>query len=560
MRERALRLFPFIVLARTFGVSAKERLDNGSRGRERRGFLLHRRVALATGLFFCSVAPLLAQTPFFGPKSYATAAGKPQTITETISVGTDVACDGKAGFVLLVKNAGVASGVVTLNGVDVLRESDFPQVPAEVPIWLGATNTLAVQLKGGPSGSTLTLAIRRDIEIPIAPSSVYTLTSKSGMFTATATATADPGAVYVIEVANGDAAGHRVTSGSVTINGITVVTERELTKSASLLRRTIALQATNTIRTDLRGAAGDVVTVALRRRTDASVCNVGGLQVTFSTPASGALIDTAELIATGTTTGSRDVGVTVNGITAKIDLEHQGTSADPFRWSASLTPDLAGVVTLAAAATTGSGVQGTATRFVTFAPASGAPSLRAEPAEGLAPLAVTFRLAEEVAGAVLYEADLDGDGVYEVSSATRPQLATTYSTTGLRVATVRVTMPDGSRRTASAVANVQSFATLDALFTSTWQRFLGSLAAQDIDGAAAQIADGDPREKYRNALTLIFTRLPFYVSSVQSFRPMELGGDSAHYLLVRRHTDGHDFGYHIYFVHDAAGVWKIVQF
>jgi hypothetical protein len=558
MRERALRLFPFIVLGRTFGVWAKERLDNASRDRERRRFLFHRRVALATGLFFCSVAPLLAETPFFGPKSYPTAAGKPQTITETIAVGTDVACDGKAAFVLTVKNAGVASGVVTINGADVLRESDFPQVPAEVPIRLGATNTLAVQLKSGAPGSTLTLAIRRDIEIPIAPPSVYTLTGKSGTFTANAAA--DPGAVYVIEVANGDTAGHTVTSGSVTINGITVVTEHELTKAASLLRRTVALQATNTIRTDLRGAAGDVVTVALRRRADASACNVGSLQVTFSTPASGALIGTADVIATGTTTGSRDVGVTVNGIAAKIDLEHQGTSADPFRWAASLTPDLAGVLTLAAAATTGSGVQGTATRFVTFAPVSGAPSLRAEPAEGLAPLAVTFRLAEEVAGAVLYEADLDGDGVYEISSATRPQLTTTYATTGVRIASVRVTMPDGSRRTASAFANVQSFATLDALFTSIWQRFLGSLAAQDIDGAAAQIADGDPREKYRNALTLIFTRLPSYVSSVQSFRPMELGGDSAHYLLVRRHTDGHDFGYHVYFVHDAAGVWKIVQF
>ena len=558
MRERALRLFPFIVPARTFGVSAKEQLDNGLRGRERRGFFFNRRVALATGLFFCSVAPLVAQTPFFGPKSYGTSAGKPQTVTETITVGSDVACDGKAAFVLLVKNAGVASGVVTLNGVDVLRESDFPQVPPEVPIRLDATNTLAVQLKGGGPGSTLTLSIRRDVEIPIAAPSVYTLTGKSGTFTATATA--DPGAVYVLEVANGDAAGHRVSSGSVTINGITVVTERELTKAASLLRRTVSLQATNTIRTDLRGAAGDVVTVALRRRADASACNAGSLLVTFSTPASGALIDTAEMIVTGTTTGTRDVGVTVNGIAAKIDLEHQGTSADPFRWAASLTPDLSGVVTLAATATVGSGVQGTATRFVTFAPASGAPSLRAEPAEGLAPLFVRFRLAEEVAGATLYEADLDGDGVYEISSATRPQLTTTYATTGVRVASVRVTMPDGSRRTASALANIQSLAALDALFNSIWQRFLASLAAQDIEGALTRIVDGSTRVKYRGALTYIFPRLPSYAASVQSFRPMELGGDSAHYLLIRRHTDGEDFGYHVYFAKDADGVWKIVQF
>lgn len=520
--------------------------------------MLHRRVihAIAVAVCLFSGTWLMAETPLFGPRVYATAPGKPQTFTDTIYAGSDVACDGKASFVLVVKNAGVASGIVTLNGVEVVHESDFPQVPAEVPIRLAATNTIVVQLKGGAAGSTLTLSVRRDIEIPIAAPAVYTLTAKSGAFTATAAA--DPGGVYVLEVANGDAAGHQVTSGSVTINGVTVVTDRELTKATPLLRRTISLQATNTIRTDLRGAAGDTVTVSLRRRADAGACTAG-LLVTFSAPANGTLIDKATIIATGTTTGSRDAGVTVNGVPASVDLEHQGTAADPYRWIVELTPN-PGAVTLTAAATTPSGLQGSATRFVSFAPPSDAPSLRAEPAEGLVPLPVTFRLFDEVPGITAYEADLDGDGVYEVVSATRPQLSTTYATPGVRIATVRVTLPDGSRRTASAAANVQSPATLDAIFTALWQRFLTSLAAQDIDGAVAQVLEGPKREKYRAVLTTIFPLLPSYVSSVQSFRPMELGGASAHYLLVRRHTDGRELGYHVYFAKDAAGVWKIVQF
>jgi hypothetical protein len=520
--------------------------------------MFHRRAmhAIATVVFILTVAPLMADPLFFGPRSYATASGKPQTFTETIAVGTESACGGKAAFVLLVKNAGVASATVTLNGAEILRESDFPQVPAEVPIRLGATNMLAVQVKGGASGGALTLSIRRDIEIPLAAPAVYTLTGKSGTFTATSAAGGN--GVYVLEVANGDAAGHRVTSGSITINGAVVFTEKDLTKATSLLRRTVALQSTNTIQTNLKGTAGDLVTVALRRRADATACIVGP-QVTFSTPAAGALIDAAEVIATGTTTGTTEVGVVVNGVAAQIDLDHAGTPADPYRWTAAVTPE-AGAVTLLATGTNGDGFHGTATREITFAPAAGNPSFRAEPSEGLAPLGVTFRLGSDVEGAVLYEADLDGDGAYELSSATLPQWATTYATPAVHVATLRVTLQDGSRTTAAALVTAQSFDVLDTLYTAIWHRFLGSLGERDIDGALTQLVDRSTRDRYRGALTTILPLLPSYAASVQSFRPMELGGDAAHYLLIRRHTDGQEFGYHVYFAQDADGVWKIVQF
>jgi hypothetical protein len=516
-----------------------------------------RDAAFAVILFSLLLTPLAAASPFFGPKSYTIAAGKPQTFIETVPVASDASCDDKAAFVLLLQNAGIASGAVSVNGVEIIHENDFPNVPAEVPIRMGATNTITVQLNGGMPGSTLTLSIRRDIEAPLSAPSAYTLTGKAGTFTATS-AVGDTSGVFVLEVANGDAAGHQVSSGSITLNGSVVINNKELTKSTSLLRRMVVLQNSNTLRTDLKGSAGDVVTVALRRRLDASAC-VAAPQVAFVTPATGALINAATLVATGTTTGPPDVGVNVNGIAAQMDLEHRGTAANPYLWAAELTPD-AGTVELIATATTGTGARGTANRMVVFAPAVGAPELRAEPDGGLAPLSVTFRLSESLEGAARYEADLDGDGVYEISSVAPPQLATTYATPGLRVASVRVTLQDGSSRVASEVVSAQSFSSLDTLFTAIWRRFLGSIAAQDIDGALTQVVDRATRDKYRGALTYIFTLLPIYAASVQSFRPMELGGDSAHYLLIRKHQNGDEYGYHVYFIRDADGVWKIVQF
>ncbi|HEX8155412.1 MAG TPA: hypothetical protein VF698_19920, partial [Thermoanaerobaculia bacterium] len=286
--------------------------------------------------------PVWAES-FFGPKTFTAAAGKPQTFTETIAVDSGAACEGKAVFTLLVQNDGVASAVVTLNGVAVLTESDFPRVPAEVPVRLGASNVLGVQLNGGTAGGTLTLAIRRDIETPLASPVTHTLTGKSGTFTTTANVS-DTSGPFILEVVSGGA------TGSIRINGAVVVTDNELTKTATLLRKSVTLQAANTIVTELKGTAGELVTIALRRRVDASACS--GIIVNFTAPAALAMVNAHTIVVTGTTTGTREVGVTVNSFPADIDLEHAGTAADPFRWAANVSAE-PGTVTLTAVASSG---------------------------------------------------------------------------------------------------------------------------------------------------------------------------------------------------------------
>ncbi|HEX8155538.1 MAG TPA: hypothetical protein VF698_20565, partial [Thermoanaerobaculia bacterium] len=199
-------------------------------------------------------------------------------------------------------------------------------------------------------------------------------------------------------------------------------------------------------------------------------------------------------------------------------------------------------------------------RTVGFAPDANSLTFAAQPRGGLVPLTTGFLLDGDLAGITRYDADLDGDGAYETSSATLPALARTYTTPGIRIATVRITRADGRTQVASAIVNPQSVATLDGLFQSLWQRFTSALAARDVEGALAQMLDAFTREKYRRGLTRIQPLLPSYAASVRSFRPKELEADYAHYLLIRAHSDGQEFGYHVYFQRDEHGVWKLVQF
>ncbi len=510
---------------------------------------------------------LIAATIFFGPKTYTLATGSPVTISETISYDTSQTCDGKTAFVLVIQNGGtgttgpVSSANVTVNGTTVAKESDFngKQARIERPIILliGA-NALGVQLKGGNPGNGLTLSVRKEIEEAIRPASVFLLGGGQQTFSQSFTV-ADPTSPFVLTLQNGDASGlHAVNSGSVRVNGIEVIAEKDLTSNARLLRKNVVLQTTNTLTADLKGQAGDSVTLAIKRVLDESAC---GPHVFFSTPAAGSVIGTSLILVTGTTTGTSDVGVTVNGFPASIDVAAAGTLAAPFRWIAQVEADR-GPLTLHAIATTASGSRGEASRDVSVSPVSNDLIVRASPPSGLVPLLVTLNVTSPAPESVSrYEADLDGDGTYEIAGPTLPDpLTATFSTPGVHVITVRATDVNGRiTTTASAAVVAQTFALMDSLLKATWSRFVAALGSGNVDTALAQLVDDATRDKYRAALVLIQPTVKSFAAAIQNIQPMWISANAAHYLLTRLEA-GELVGYHVYFARDENGVWRIVQF
>ncbi len=91
----------------------------------------------------------------FGPVQYSRDTGKPTPVTKTFNV-----LDPSATFTARIDSAGVSSAIVTLNGVDVFKESDFNQTVKVLTksVTLLATNQLTVELRGRP-GESFTLQI-----------------------------------------------------------------------------------------------------------------------------------------------------------------------------------------------------------------------------------------------------------------------------------------------------------------------------------------------------------------------------------------------------------------
>jgi hypothetical protein len=513
------------------------------------------------------LAGVSAATPLvFGPKTYTITAGKPQTFFETVLLDPSLNCDGKAAFVLVMQNGdgngsnAISSGSVTLNGVIALSEKDFKpgQAPIERPVTLAASNSLGVELKGGHPGNTLTLSIRREIEEPVVGPKDYAQASKTQTFSESFSVP-DPASVFTLVVRNGDAAGlHRVKSGSISVNGTTIFGQADLAGDWPLARRRVTLQTNNSLNIDLKSGPGDLVNVSIKRLLDESAC--GGPRVFFDSPADHATVTTSRILVTGTATGKRDIGITVNGFPAEVDLTPDGTPQNPYHWFSDVAAQPGGVV-LHAVAIDAANAKGDATRTITFVPPANTLNIRAVPSSGPAPLAVSFDVSTSFPEQITrYDLDLDGDGVYELSSATVPDaVASTYTTPGIHTINMRATDVNGAITTTSTAVCVQTFSVLNTLLQQRWSQFLTAMSSGSVDAVLAQLADSAARNKYYGPLNLIKPTLSQFAAGLTTIQPIFIHASVAHYLLTRT-ENGKLMGYHVYFVRDANGVWKVVQF
>jgi hypothetical protein len=520
-------------------------------GHKRGGFLL------ALLMITSSAA---AATNVFGPKTYTLTTGAPASSSDVIPFDPSQSCDGKAVYLLRIDNGGgVSSAVVTFNGATIAGDSDFSSTPMTLEravTMIPGSNALAVTLKGGKPGSGLTITLRKQIEDAVQSPSTFTLLSAQQTFSASI-AVSNASGPFVLAVTNGDAAAlHRVDSGSVSFNGVEVISAHALTRNAGLIRVPVAVQANNTVMLSLKGKAGSFVSLTLKRVLDDSAC---GVSVAISAPAAGATVTTRTLVVTGTASGGQDIAVTVNGFSAVVDLNHAGTLVDPLQWAAVLTPN-AGPVHLAAAAANQAGASAHAERDVLFAPASEGLALLPSVKGGTEPLSVTFLIDPVVQSPVtLYEADLDGDGTYEIQSATPPgSLLQTYNRAGTYAPGARITLADGRQFTTTTPIVVQSFQTVDTQLRALWASVVDGLRRGDVPAVLALMTKS-AQDRYGSRLAGIQTALPGVAGSIHDVLTVSIGARTAHYLITRD-ENGQVMGHHIYFVRDPQGIWRLEQF
>src|SRR4030067_2533940 len=102
---------------------------------------------------------VLSATTIYGPKKFVPSTGKPVVVTETFSAPSAttynlIVFNGEKG-----KNR-VSSATVKINGIEILRESDFNQQVdrIECSVSLLLSNSISVELKSAP-GSFITISI-----------------------------------------------------------------------------------------------------------------------------------------------------------------------------------------------------------------------------------------------------------------------------------------------------------------------------------------------------------------------------------------------------------------
>ena len=526
---------------------------------------MHRRLlpglaAAATALLFCAVAS--ASTSAFGPKTYNRTAGQSQSYLDTFVIAPSELCDGKAVFVLEVANGSnaVTSASINVNGVTVLDESDFPgDRTREVPLVLTTgNNTLGVTLKGGMPGSSLRISVRREIEEPVFGPKEWVLYGSTQDFDGAFSLT-DPGSEFTLAVQNGDDAGlHAAKAFSLRINGVEVLTEKDLGRLVKRVRKRVALQGSNVVTVQVRGTVGAVLHVAIARQQDESAC---GPHVFFDTPADHATVPGSRIVTTGRATGRNDIGITVNGRAADIDLAHTGRPDDPFRWVASVRNMETGPVTLEAIVTDTHGGHATATRSVVFAPSSDEVSLEPSASVGVAPFLTSFDITMSPAFELAsFAIDFDGDGHDDVSGLTAvPEpLTFEYRNAGIHRPRLRAADSNGVVHVSEPVIVVQTEAAIDRIVRERWDELRQRLAAQDVDGAS-ELFSRPARGKYREVHTKLFARLPAIAAEMELLGALSITAQYAEYLVTRV-EDGKTRGYYLSMTRDGDGIWRIADF
>ncbi len=258
--------------------------------------------------------PAAAHVNVFGPKTFTTSAGAPQSVSETVSLSGPCDLGPSAVYTLVVTNDGVSSASIRVNGAEVVGEQDFNQNVSSIErtVTLAASNTLTATIKGGTRNGSLTLTIRRHIDLTesVFTAKTYTTTGKSDVFRDSFSAAGVSGPFEIV-VRNGSMP---VKSASVRLNGAEVVSEQALA-SAAVVRRSVSLAASNDLVIDTKAdAAGASLSVAVIRH----VTDSAGPQIVHGLT-SGQVIASTPLTISGTVTDPSGVAAfAVNGTAVAV--------------------------------------------------------------------------------------------------------------------------------------------------------------------------------------------------------------------------------------------------
>jgi hypothetical protein len=274
------------------------------------------------------------------------------------------------------------------------------------------------------------------------------------------------------------------------------------------------------------------------------------LRVTITQPVDGTTVSPGPLLVKGTVeSGGQEVGVTVNGVPAFV----QGTG---FTVLIPVSPD---TTSLTAIATIATGARSTH-RIALAVTGTGPPSMSlvVSPQTGAAPLRVVFRLLNLPPESTV-SLDADGDGAADFTGPSLDGQAFTYTWPGVYRPTVRVTDSTGTT-TVTALVQAYDRVGLDTFLQGKWTTLREALYRGDIEGAVAVVAERS-KAVYRDQFSALAAAgaLGQVATDLAAISLVQIRDRAAEYDL-RTRRNGIEYSFHVLFLVDEDGLWRLWAF
>lgn len=365
-------------------------------------------------------------------------------------------------------------------------------------------------------------------------------------------------ATYRLVVENGAAGKDRVSSVTMSLNGVEVIRPSDLNQRVERVEKEVRLLENNTLAVRLSSNPGGFLTVNLFCVSDCRDL----FDLSIDSPSDGSTVNRVRVLVQGrliNASGETGVVLTVAG-TDGGTAELAQIQGDRFAGLVSLHT---GENTIVATATDASGNQVRKEITIHADSVQEKVSLSALPASGIPEASGIFATALQAetnlsAPVALYAWDFEGDGIVEQSGANLSTVTAQYSQPGLYFPRLTVTDAQGASSSATTVVNVLRREEIDALLQGKWHEMQGSLRVGNVEKAVALFTDAT-QEKYRGLFTFLADSLPQMADEMDNIQLIYLHDRRAKYR-IRRMEDGQEITYYIYFHQLSDGLWKIYQF